>query len=190
MPRLFFELDFDVDAPGRWYLREPTNLEGQGVLDIWAFVYGRAVADPGTLRVPLSRPGKPLDFDKTTVAGTPIVSGRVAAVFRDLAPNDVQLFPVDVQGQSEPYYLLNVIRVLRCINDAACEEARLWTPADGKPDKVGEYHVVSGLRIDPLAVNDEVVFRPWGYLLPLIVDGELKEALERTGIVGGRFIAV
>ncbi|RKH32626.1 imm11 family protein [Corallococcus sicarius] len=187
MPRHFFELEFDVDVPGRWYLREPTDMEGQTVSDIWAFVSGRAVTEPGRLRVPLSRPGRPLDFDKTTVAGTPIVSGRVASVFRELAPNDVQLFPVEVQGQAELYYLLNAVHVIRCIDDAACEEARLWTLADGRPDKVGEYHVVSGLRIDSSKVGDEVVFRPWGYLLPLIVDGDLKDALEQAGIVGGRF---
>ncbi|NOK17772.1 imm11 family protein [Corallococcus carmarthensis] len=190
MPRHFFELDFDIDAPGRWYLREPTDLDGKTVPDIWAFVVGRPVTDPGPLRVPLSRHGKPLDFDKTTVAGTPIVNGRIASVFRELAPNDAQLFPVEVQGQAEPFYLLNVMRVIRCIDDAACEEARLWTPEDGRPDKVGEYHVVSGLRIDTSKVGNAVVFRPWGYLLPIIVDGELKAALEQTGIVGGRFVEV
>ncbi len=85
---------------------------------------------------------------------------------------------------------LDVMRVIRCIDDAACEEARLWTTEDGRPDKVGEYHVVSGLRIDTSRVGDAGVFRPWGYLLPIIVAGHLKEALERTGIVGGRFVEV
>ncbi|MFB1479903.1 imm11 family protein [Corallococcus sp. RDP092CA] len=190
MPRRFFELDLDIDVPGRWYLREPTDLDGKTVPDIWAFVSGKPITAPGPLRVPLSRPGQTLDFDKTTVAGTPIVSARIASVFRELAPNDVQLFPVDVQGQSEPFSLLNVMRVIRCIDDAACEEARLWTTEDGRPDKVGEYHVVSGLRIDTSRVGDAGVFRPWGYLLPIIVAGHLKEALERTGIVGGRFVEV
>ncbi|RKH48201.1 hypothetical protein D7Y23_20565 [Corallococcus sp. AB050B] len=190
MPRHFFELDFDIDAPGRWYLREPTDLNGKTVSDIWAFVSGKTVTEPGPLRVPLSRPGQPLDFDKTTVAGTPIVSGRIASVFRELAPDDVQLFPVEIQGQAEPFYLLNVMCVIRCIDDAACEEARRWTPEDGRPDKVGEYHVVSGLRIDASKVGGAAVFRPWGYLLPIIVNGQLKAALEQTGIVGGRFVEV
>ena len=188
--RRFFELDFDIDAPGRWYLREPTDSDGRPVPDIWAFVSGKTVMDPGPLRVRLSRPGQSLDFDMTTVAGTPILSGRIASVFRELASNDVQLFPVEVQGQAEPFYLLNVMRVIRCIDDAACEEARRWTPEDGRPDKVGEYHVVSGLRIDTSKVGDAVVFRPWGYLLPIILDGQLMSALEKTGIVGGQFVEV
>ncbi|ADO75997.1 conserved uncharacterized protein [Stigmatella aurantiaca DW4/3-1] len=74
-----------------------------------------------------------------------------------------------------------------CIDDAACEEARLWTPEDGRPDRVGQYHAVSGLRIDASKVGDAHVFRRWGYHPPIIMDGEIKEALERTGIVGGRF---
>ena len=187
MNRRFFRLDFDVYVPGRWYLREPTNREGHEIPDIWAFVGGRSVEPPGPLRVPFSRPGKPLDFDKTTVAGTPIVSARVASAFRQMAPDDVQLFPVEVERQTEPYYLLNVARTVRCIDERACEEVQFYTAEDGYPDRVGEYHSVSGLRIDKAKVGDARVFRLWGYPVPIIVDGGLKEALERTGITGGRF---
>jgi Immunity protein family (Imm11) len=185
--RRFFRLDFDVYVTGRWYLDEPTNPEGQEVFDIWAFTEGKPVDDPGPLHIPFSRPGRPLDFDKTTVAGTPIASAQVAAVFRELAPNDVQLFPVKVEGQSEPYYLLNAARTVRCIDDAACEEVQLYTPEDGYPERIGEYHSVSGLRIDKSKVGDARVFRPWGWQPALIVDGDVKEALERAGAVGARF---
>ncbi|WP_434384671.1 imm11 family protein [Melittangium boletus] len=118
------------------------------------------------------------------------MSERVARVFRDMAPEDVQLFPVDVEGQSTPYFLLNVARTVRCIDDAACEEVRRWTAEDGRPDRVGEYRVVAGLRIDPSAVGDARVFRPWGWSAPILVEASVKDALERTGIVGGRFDAV
>jgi hypothetical protein len=190
MPRQFYELEFDIDAPGRWFLREPTDLKGDPVEDAWAFVVGQPVSDPGRLRVPLSRPGRPLDFDKTTVTGTPIVSERVAAVFRHLAPHDVQLFPVEIQGESAPHFLLNVACVARCIDDSACEEVTRWAPDDGRPDRVGEYRVVSGLRIASSRVGEARVFRPWGYLLPIIVEGTLKDALEHMGITGARFVEV
>lgn len=185
--RRFFRLDFDVYVPGRWYLDEPTNPDGQEVADIWAFIEGKPVGAPGPLLIPFSRPGTPLDFDKTPVAGTPIVSERVAAIFRELAPNDVQLFPVKVEGQSESYSLLNVARTVRCIDDAACEEVQFYTPEDGYPERVGEYHSVSGLRIDRSKAGDARVFRLWGWHPPIIVDGDIKEALERAEIVGGRF---
>ncbi|OJH40334.1 imm11 family protein [Cystobacter ferrugineus] len=187
MKQRFFDLSIDVDVRERWYLTTPITAEGQQVDDVWAFTSGERIAPPGRLRVPVSRPGRPLDFTSAGVGLTPIISSRVASVFREMAPNDVQLFPVDVDGQAEPYFLLVVARTVRCINDAACEEVRLWKPEDGRPEKVGRYRVVSGLRIDKSRVGDASVFRLWGWHPALIVDGEIKEALERAGISGGRF---
>ncbi|MFP2929077.1 imm11 family protein [Pyxidicoccus sp. 3LG] len=190
MERRFFNLTIDVYVPGRWYFKTPTTPDGQTVEDPWVFTSGKPIEPPGRLLIPLSRQGKPLDFTSAGVGLTPVVSARVAAVFREMAPNDVQLFPVEVEGQTEPFHLLIAARQIRCIDDAACEEVRLWTPEDGRPDRVGEYYVISGLRIDKSKVGDARVFRLWGYHVALIVDGELKAALERTGIVGGRFVEV
>ncbi|EPX58260.1 hypothetical protein D187_004297 [Cystobacter fuscus DSM 2262] len=108
-------------------------------------------------------------------------------MFRELASSDVQLFPVEVQGTAEPYYLLNVARTVRCIDDSACAEVRLWTPENRQPEKVGQYRTVSGLRIDKSKVSEERVFRLWGWSSPIIIDEEIKKALERTGCLGGRF---
>ena len=61
-----------------------------------------------------------------------------------------------------------------------------WRPEDGRPDRVGEYHAISGLRIDPAKVGNARVFRLWGYSLPIIiVDEEVKSALEAKGCTGG-----
>ncbi|WNG17696.1 imm11 family protein [Cystobacter fuscus] len=181
MKQHFFDLSIDVDVQERWYLTTPTTADGEQVDDVWAFSSGERIDPPGRLRVPVSRPGSPLDFTSAGVGLTPILSRQVASVFREMAPNDVQLFPVEVDGQAEPYYLLVVARTVRCI------EARLWTPEDGRPEKVGRYRAVSGLRIDKSRVGDARVFRLWGWHPALIVDGEIKAALERTGISGGRF---
>ena len=187
MERRFFRLGIDVEVPGRWYLSEPTLLTGEEIEDIWEFSCGRPVEFREPLRIPLYRPGTPLEFDTAGAGQAPIVSGRVAAVFRELASRDIQLFPVEVQGQGEPFYLLNVVRTVRCIDDKACAEVQRYTPEDGRPDRLGEYRAVSGLRIDRSKVGDARVFRLWGWHPPVIVDGELKDALERIGILGGRF---
>ncbi|WNG30947.1 hypothetical protein F0U62_48235 [Cystobacter fuscus] len=187
MESRFFDLKIDVYAPGRWYLAEPTDIAGQEVPDIWAFSNGRPIEDPGRILIPIDQPGKPLDFSSAGVGLTPIVSTRVASVFREMAPHDVQLFPVEVQGQVEPFFLLNVARTARCIDDKACAEVQIYTSADGRPDREGEYRSVSVLRIDKSKVGDARVFRLWGWSPPIIVDGEIKEALERVGIMGGRF---
>ncbi|MHA7633367.1 imm11 family protein [Corallococcus sp. M7] len=190
MERRFFELDIDVYVPERWYFKTSTHADGRPLDDPWVFTRGAPIPDPGPLRVPLSRPGKPLDYTSAGVGITPILSTRTADVFRTLAPNDVQLFPVQVEGQAEPYFLLVAARTVRCVDEVASEEFKLWTPEDGQPEKVGGYKYVAGLRIDKTKVADERVFRPWGLRSALIVDGELKAALEQTGIVGGQFVEV
>ncbi|EPX61191.1 hypothetical protein D187_000974 [Cystobacter fuscus DSM 2262] len=187
MERRFFRLTIDVHVPGRWYLSDPTNLAGDEIDDIWQFTDGRPVEVRDRIRVPIFKPGEPIDIEFAGAAQTPIVSERVASVFREQAPQDVQLLPVEVEGEATPYYVLNVARELHCIDDAACKEVQFYTPKDGRPELVGEYRAVSGLRIDKSKVGDARVFRLWGWHPPIIVDGELKEALERTGIVGGLF---
>ena len=187
MERRFFRLAIDVYVPERWYLSDPTNTAGDEIDDIWQFTDGGPVEVQDRMRVPIFRPGKPIDIEFAGAGQTPIVSERVASVFRELAPRDVQLFPVEVEGETAPYYVLNVAREIRCIDDAACIETQLYTPEDGRPEQVGEYRAVSGLRIDKSKVGDARVFRLWGWHPPIIVDEEIKEALERTGIVGGLF---
>ncbi|WP_158626312.1 imm11 family protein [Corallococcus sp. AB049A] len=188
--RQFFELDIDVYVPGRWYFKTPTQLDGQRLDDPWVFTLGEPIPDPGPLLIPLSRPGSPLDFTSAGVGFTPILSARTADVFRAEASRDVQLFPVQVEGQHEPYFLLVATRTVRCVDEVASEEVQFWRPEDGQPEKVGGYKYVVGLRIDKTRVADERVFRPWGFRSALIVDGQLKAALEQTGIVGGQFVEV
>ena len=186
MERRFFDLCIDVYVPGRWYFKTPTQLDGQPLEDPWVFTSGTPIPDPGPLHIPLSRPGKPLDFTSAGVGVTPVLSPRTAEVFRALAPNDVQLFPVQV----EPNFLLVAARTVRCIDEVATEEVQFWRPEDGQPEKVGEYRDIGGLRIDKGKVADERVFRLWGGRPALIVDGHLKQALEQAGIVGGQFVEV
>jgi hypothetical protein len=51
----------------------------------------------------------------------------------------VQFLPAQVDGHPEPYFILNPLRVIRCIDDARCEEVQRFTPEDGQPEKVGQY---------------------------------------------------
>jgi hypothetical protein len=187
MERRFFRLSIDAEVPGRWYFSEPTNLMGEEIDDIWQFSDGRPVEVRERMRIPLYRLGKPLDFTTAGVGLAPIISERVASVLREMAASDIQLFPVEVEGQSEPYQLLNVARTVRCIDDKSCKEVQLYTEKDGRPDQIGEYRAVSGLRIDKSKVGDARVFRLWGWHPPIIVGGEIKVALEKTGILGARF---
>jgi hypothetical protein len=185
----YFELFSDMRILGRWVLGDPLDEHGQEI-DPWQFGEGRILASPGPLRLLHARPGRALDFSLTTLA-IPVVHGRVVSLLERLGlQQQVQLFPAQVEGESEPYFILNVLRVIRCIDEAHCEEVQHYTPEDGQPEKVGEYRVVAGLRIDPSQLGGAHIFRPWGWPVVLLVSEHLKQALEREGITGTRFTEV
>ncbi|MET0405062.1 MAG: DUF1629 domain-containing protein [Cystobacter sp.] len=119
-----------------------------------------------------------------------MVTEKVASTLAELAPDDVQLYPSEVDTRPEPYVLVNVARVLKCIDDAACAEVSYWEAEDNRPDLLGQYRSVFGMRIDASLVGDAKVFRPWGYTGSLLVAEDVKEALERTGATGMRFTQV
>ncbi|CAM3131306.1 hypothetical protein COSO111634_03215 [Corallococcus soli] len=98
--------------------------------------------------------------------------------------------PVEVAGHPGPYSILVARRLVRCIDDAASTEVILWAPEDGRPERVGQYRDVDGMRIDPGLVGDAQVFRTWGWSIALIVSEDLKEALERIHATGVRFTEV
>ncbi|HEX8699339.1 MAG TPA: DUF1629 domain-containing protein [Myxococcaceae bacterium] len=140
----------------------------------------------GRLKVPIRAQGRPHDLTFAAF-DVPVVSARVASILTALAPGDVQLLEVDIDSQSEQYFLLNVTRVVKCIDDRASAEVQYWTAEDGEPERVGEYQAVHGMRIDPARVGDAKVFRPWGWTVALIVSEDIKVALERAGVTGGKF---
>jgi hypothetical protein len=186
MPKRYFDLCDDLHIPGRWALGTPVDPRGQES-GSWLFVRGEPVQVEGLLRVPVLQRGKPLDFSLADAGAIPIVSEKVAEVLARIAPADVQLFPTKVGSHPEPYFLVNVARLVKCIDDKASREVRYWKPEDGRPEKVGKYRAVYGLRVDPAQVGDANVFRTWGWAITLAVSEEIKDALEGIGATGVKF---
>ncbi|MFY2556397.1 imm11 family protein [Corallococcus terminator] len=189
MAKRFFKLSDDVEVPGRWHLGIPMDVHGREVEDPWVFKKGVVVPHLGRLVIPRDHPGRSLDFSEAGFA-TPVLHARAAEVFDVLAPSDVQLIPVEIQGHSGAFSILVATRLIHCVDERASDEVAHWTPEDGQPEKVGQYRKVSGLRIDPARVGDAKVFRPWGWSVALIVSEDLKQALERLGATGTHFIDV
>ncbi|NBD08077.1 imm11 family protein [Corallococcus silvisoli] len=190
MAKRYFDLSEDVETPGRWYLGDPVHEQGVEVEDPWMFRAGKPVHVPTRLRIPIDEPGRPLDFSAAGIGQAPILHVKLATIFATLAPNDVQLLSVDIQGQPEQFSMLVATRLIRCIDVHASEEARYWEPEDGRPEKLGQYRSVYGMRIDPSQVGDAKVFRTWGWSIALIVSDDIKTALERTGATGMHFTEV
>jgi uncharacterized protein DUF1629 len=185
MAKQYFDLFDDLYIPGRWHLERPLDERGREI-QTWLFDRGEPVHIEGRIRIPVNIPGEVLDFTLLTSGPVPVVHARAAAIFAEMAPGDVQLIPVEVEGQDEPHFLLNITRVVKCIDDEASDEVRYVTPEHELPEQLGEYRSVIGLRIDPSKVGDAQVFRTWGWLA-MIVSEDVKAALDRIGVTGTKF---
>jgi hypothetical protein len=185
MTTRFYELYDDIYIPGRWELRNPVEEAGREV-DPWQFTAGRPLRIDNDLRLPLAHPGRPLDFSHAGFS-IPVIHPRLSPLFTELARDDLQLLPVRIESQEEPFFILNVTRVVKCIDEEASDSVKHWKPEHGRPERVGEYRSVSGMRIDSTSVGAARVFRPWGWVVALIVSAEIREALERTGATGVKF---
>ena len=185
----YYELFDKMSIPGRWLLRMPVDEQGEWI-DTWQFKEGRVLNLEGPIRFPVKPAGTALEFTLAAV-GVPVVHQRVVALLERLGmQKEVQFIPAQVEGQSEPWFILNTLQVIRCIDDARCEEVLYWLPEDDRPDRVGEYRNVSGLKVDPEKIGDAHIFRPWGWLVVLIVSERVKQALEEEGITGIQFVEV
>lgn len=183
MPQRFFQLSDDVDVPNRWHLATPTDSQGKE-LDDFQFNRGRAVHVKGRLKVPIEHEGSALDFTEAGLK-VPVVHVRVATLFVERAPHDVQLIPVDIEGQPDQYLILVATKCVACIDERA-SKVQFWSPEDGLPDKVGTYYAVDDLRIDKSKVGDARVFRTEGWEGTLVISEDIKAALERIGATGTR----
>ncbi|WP_164011274.1 imm11 family protein [Pyxidicoccus trucidator] len=186
MPERFFDLAENMQS-GNWDLGDPLDEQGQEVEDPWMFRAGRTVQVTGRLTIPIDEPGRRLDFCTAGIGATPIVHVRIASIFTELAPGDVQLIPVDIKGHLDQYLMLVATKLIRCIDDKASREVLYWKPEDERPDKLGQYRAVAGMRIDRSKVGDAKVFRTWGWKIALIVSEDIKQALERAKATGVRF---
>lgn len=184
----YYELEDDRYHPGRWHLRSPVDEKGLE-LNPWQFTEGRLLEPPGFIRFPVKPDGGELDFSWASFS-IPVVTRRVVQLFARLGLQEVQFIPVQVEGHVEPHFILNALRIIRCIDEARCEEVRHWKPEHGEPEKVGEYRFVRGMRIDPAKAKAARIFRPWGWTLSLVVSEDVKEAMEHEGLTGPRFTEV
>lgn len=151
------------------------------------FADGRVLPDSGPIKAQISHPGKKRAFVFAGVEGTPVGSEALANVLRTLAPEDVQLFPVSIEGEPERYFVVNAIKVVDAIDEARCREVHHDDEDDPAPEYEGEYNWIYGLRIDPSKTEGAHVFRLKKFKTALIVSEDIKNALERAGNLGVSF---
>jgi hypothetical protein len=63
----------------------------------WDFKRGTPVHVEGRLKIPVEIAGRPLDLSEAGIR-IPVVHVKVASMLAELAPDDVQLIPADIEG--------------------------------------------------------------------------------------------
>lgn len=189
MPNRYFRLTENMQS-GNWNLGDVQDERGQELVDPYIFSAGQSVHTKGRLSVPIDEPGKRLDFCIAGLGGAPVVHVRVATLFAELAPDDVQLVSVDIRGHLDQYLVLVARKLIRCIDEEASDEVRFWGPEDEQPDREGDYKSVIGMRIDTSKVGPAKVFRTSGWTMALIVSEDIKLALEHARTTGAKFTPV
>ncbi|MCP3164308.1 imm11 family protein [Myxococcus qinghaiensis] len=174
------------DVP-QWLLETPIRDSGEAFDEPWLFTEGRVLPDPGPIKSQISHPGTKRAFVFGGVEATPLVSEALANVFRTFAPDDVQLFPVSIEGVAEPYFVVNAIKVVDAIDEARCREVHHYDEDDAPPEYEGEYNWIYGLRIDPSKTEGAHVFRLKKFKTAFIVSEEIRSALEQVGNLGVSF---
>ncbi|QAT87966.1 hypothetical protein EJ065_6437 [Corallococcus coralloides] len=174
-----------ADVP-QWVIRTPGPAVGGTFEEPWMFGDGRILPNLGPIKADVAHQGKSRAFVLSGIEQAPIANELVANVFSSLAPGDVQLLPVSIEGESERYFVVNATRVIDCIDEARCREVHHYDE-DAPPGLEGEYNWIYGLRIDPSKTEGAQVFRLKKFKVAFIVSEDVKNALEAVGNLGVSF---
>jgi len=180
----YFRLVDDVAIPNRWHLGCATLQDGSEPR-LRAGVRFDSTVVPV---VPVTHAGRVLDFTLTSFA-VPVVTADLASAVRVVVGSDIQLVPVSI-GSLEGMVALNVLRVLRCVDETRSEFVK-WTEHDHRSDLAGQYRRITRLVLDgPTLPADAHAFRIENSLVEIIVSERVKEAMVSRGCLGAKFIEV
>jgi hypothetical protein len=180
----FFRIVDAFNIPRRWYLGSPISPAGIEV-DSRSFTEGREYKGESRLLLPIDRGSEPLDFTLGSF-DMPIVKAEIAAKLELLAPGEIQWIPVTVVGSRTKYEVMNVLTVMKIINEGLSEITR-WTASDGVPSRVGTYAGIGKLVLNRAGIGSSRIFRLKDWELPLIVSENIKNYLEVSHATGIAF---
>jgi hypothetical protein len=131
---------------------------------------------PRSLDLAVFGHGKPMDFSVTHM-GIPVVSERAANLLREVAPDDVQLISARIEGVTDPYWVVNIISFLDCID----HERSGVVPVEGPG---GGFITAPDYVVDPKRVGDSQLFRLKEDYVKIIMAEKLKSEILSRGLIG------
>ena len=175
----YFRVTVDPAIGTQWFPEEPVGEDGT-VLDARLFTSCRPFSGSGVrLRTKQDGVMLPLNFGPFDI---PVARRALAERIARLAPDDVQVVPATTDS-GEACGIVNVLTCRDCIDELASVGTR-WAPGDGRPDKVGQFRMITRLVVDAGKAGGAQVLRLTGWLTPLIVSEALLSNLDRRDLAG------
>jgi hypothetical protein len=182
----FRVLDDDAKYPDRWFLEDPFSAVGVE-LDSREFTYGQPYSGPTPTEVPFQS-GIRLAFNLAS-CDMPVVTTEIADILQELAPGDIERFPVTVGSDIAGYEIINAVHQRRCVDEQRSGVTK-WTLDDHRADLAGQYRSIDHLVIDPSRTEGSHIFRTWGSPIRLIVSEDIRRSLEPIENLGVVFHSV
>ena len=171
----------DAQYPDSWFLNEPRTVEG-GELDPREFRYGTPYNGPRPAVVSVKKDGQRTAFHLGAF-DMPVVTTEIADILENLAPGDIERYPVRVGDGITNYEIINIILQKACVDERRSGVMK-WGPHDNRPDKIGQYRQLLPLFIDASRTDDSHIFRICGSLVEMIVSEKVKFALQGIDDLG------
>ncbi|MGH9438093.1 MAG: imm11 family protein [Terriglobia bacterium] len=178
----YYNIFFDTTKVNGWFLDNLSTTDGK-VLDAREFTCGKLHDSLPAMTLGITSGSEPADFSFGEFM-LQVVNARTAKILTKIAlPDELQMFPVKVQQRQGHYLILNIVKVINCVDENESEFIK-WTKRDHRADKAGQYRQISRLRILSDKAFGAQIFRLWGYKVVTVISAKLKTAFERAGVTG------
>jgi hypothetical protein len=139
------------------------------------------------LQISVLKTGAKRDVTFDIATSAPVLSARAAQILRSLGDEDIELISARVEGEADEYFVMNVLSLVKCLDEEKTQLVEKWTTDSYRPDRTGEYKRLWGIVIDPAPAIGRKFFRLWGSRQHIITSRAVKEIFEREGMTGVRF---
>lgn len=186
---MYYRILANSKENSKWSLKSPQGRNGSKI-EPWAFITGQKYSGTDNLHVSLRREGSPVDFNFCDFDVIVTTQELNRSLKKEVGNNNIQCIPVEVESNKKiAYEILNVLDVIECIDENRSEFLK-WSKEDRRPDKEGQYRMVTKLRIDPKKAIGHKLFRIKNWEIAVIVDEDIKKLLEAKKISGIVFQSV
>ncbi|MGA2233265.1 MAG: hypothetical protein ABSH22_20370 [Tepidisphaeraceae bacterium] len=130
-----------LDSPDKWRLEIQRDRRGaDGGDNRWKdFTWARRVDVAPPLQISVLKTGAKRDVTFDIATSAPVLSARAAQILRSLGDEDIELISARVEGEADEYFVMNVLSLVKCLDEEKTQLVEKWTTDSYRPDRTGEY---------------------------------------------------